>query len=254
GTRKSKNEKILEIDNEKILTIITDPMLINEPQKSVTETNTVIPKKPLENNVPSNHSENSKHDFINEVLSIKKIDTLLQMQSNSTNYISTSANSEYSDSNERKDFVNIDPPAAPPRKRSNNRQSLTISMKTNNPVTVVSPVVVDETINKTIVKISLPSTQPVHKLKIRNEFPETTPNSVTISDNNLGKTSILINGDDCYCTVNVKDDVSIYQSSVIVKDAGITVQTSDRKSSSIYITGNFVDTSNIQRNNSVVEE
>ncbi|XP_044751987.1 uncharacterized protein LOC123311920 [Coccinella septempunctata] len=95
--------------------------------------------------------------------------------------------------------------------------------------------------NKTVVKIT-PSSSPVHRIQIKNEFPETANiQTITISEHTQRKTSIMINGDDCYSTVNVNDDVPIYQSSVVVKGHGISENNlkNSRRSSSVYITGRF---------------
>ncbi|KAI4469964.1 rho guanine nucleotide exchange factor at 64c isoform a [Holotrichia oblita] len=267
-------QNVLETNTETALSITEDSkQTIDVPRKTIPESSLDIPKKssgddvPPPNDIKSNTNTENINDFLEQVLTIKKIEAKSPPQSNildQVNYIS-SASSDQSENNESSlEFINSDPPAAPPRKKSNNRQSFTISMTNNHPVNVISPVIVNETTNKTIVKISSPVTPPVHKLKIRNEFPETNTSSVTITDNNLGKTSITINGDDCYCTVNVKDDVSIYQSSVVVKDSGVTIQPPERKSSSIYITGNFVtplttlekidDAGSIQDNSSKYED
>ncbi|XP_055383505.1 putative uncharacterized protein DDB_G0282133 [Condylostylus longicornis] len=57
-----------------------------------------------------------------------------------------------------------------------------------------------------------------------------TSNDVGSFNNNQKKTSILINGDDCYSTVNVSNDTPIYQSSVVVTDGTtpiLSVKTSD---------------------------
>lgn len=128
--------------------------------------------------------------------------------------------------------ISEDPPSVPPRKRSNNKspvQIIPVVMTPEaDPVPKYSP-------NKTIVRIS--PVEPVHKIQIKNEFIESPSiDPVLISDSR--KTSILINGDDCYCTVNVSDDVPLYQSSVVVKDAGQS-NVIPKKSSTIYITGNF---------------
>lgn len=249
------NKDISETNNERALSIIGDSkQIVDMPRKTIPETRLDIPKKsagddiPPPNDIKNNTNPGNINDFIEEVLTIKKIEAKSPPQSSfldQVNYMS-STSSDQSESNESSlESMNSDPPAAPPRKKSNNRQSFTISMTNNHPINIASPVVVNETTNKTIVKISSPLTPPVHKLKIRNEFPETNMSSVTITDNNLGKTSIMINGDDCYCTVNVNDDVSIYQSSVVVKDSGVTIPPPERKSSSIYITGNFVGPSTL---------
>ncbi|XP_045461895.1 uncharacterized protein LOC123672000 [Harmonia axyridis] len=95
--------------------------------------------------------------------------------------------------------------------------------------------------NKTVVQIT-PSSSPVHRIQIRNEFPEiSNVQTITISENTQRKTSIMINGDDCYSTVNVNDDVPIYQSSVVVTGHCLTEHSpmNNRRSSSVYITGTF---------------
>ncbi|CAG9761531.1 unnamed protein product [Ceutorhynchus assimilis] len=125
------------------------------------------------------------------------------------------------------------PPSAPPRKRSNNKQpSVNI---------VTTPTAIVESPNRTIVKISSPTA--VHKIQIKNEFPEYTSMNGTqnfsIFENPQRKTSIMINGDDCYSTVNVNDNVPMYQSSVVVNDdASVQVNTKNN-SSKIYIMGSF---------------
>lgn len=82
--------------------------------------------------------------------------------------------------------------------------------------------------NKTILRIV---NDDKHKLKIKNEF------SIGPIVSNEKKTSILISGDDCYSTVNVNDDVPLYQSSVVVNDANVNqIEIKYNKSSTIYIT------------------
>lgn len=51
----------------------------------------------------------------------------------------------------------------------------------------------------------------VHRLEVKNDEQE--------CQNENKKTSILINGDDCYSTINVNDDTPLYQSSVVVHDS-----------------------------------
>lgn len=100
--------------------------------------------------------------------------------------------------------------------------------------------------SKTIVQINSPTIQiipsTVHRLQIKNEFPDLSNyNNVVVKESPQRKTSIMINGDDCYSTVNVNDDVPIYQSSVVVNDydsSKIEVGSSG-KSSTVYITGDF---------------
>lgn len=98
--------------------------------------------------------------------------------------------------------------------------------------------------NKTIVQInSLPS--PVHKIQIKNEFSDhNNYQSGAFLEHPQRKTSILISGDDCYSTVNVNDNVPLYQSSVVVNDTMADIPSSPvkstKKSSTIYITGAFL--------------
>lgn len=131
------------------------------------------------------------------------------------------------------------PPLAPPRKRSNNKSP----PHTPPPIPAVQSInqsLAENTCNKITVQIS--PTKPIHKIQIKNEFVESANvQSVPVFDNSQRKTSILINGDDCYCTVNVNDDVPLYQSSVVVKDSPIKCASLEplRNSSSVYITGNF---------------
>lgn len=64
---------------------------------------------------------------------------------------------------------------------------------------------------KTVVKVAplIIHRESVHRLEIKNDED---------SQNESKKTSILINGDDCYSTINVNDDTPLYQSSVVVHD------------------------------------
>ncbi|KAK5642051.1 hypothetical protein RI129_008218 [Pyrocoelia pectoralis] len=128
------------------------------------------------------------------------------------------------------------PPTAPPRKRSNSKQPLPITVDVTPPKAKSEP----DYLNKTVVQIRAPST--VHKIQIKNEFLDNNVQTVVISDNAQRKTSIMINGDDCYSTINVNDDIPMYQSSVVVKDMGTEQETRLNRSSSVYITGNFVST------------
>lgn len=68
---------------------------------------------------------------------------------------------------------------------------------------------------KSVVQISpnILNSSEVHRLQVTHETNEQ-------SHYNMGqkKTSIMISGDDCYSTVNVNDDMPIYQSSVVVND------------------------------------
>ncbi|XP_018572239.1 uncharacterized protein LOC108911725 [Anoplophora glabripennis] len=135
------------------------------------------------------------------------------------------------------------PPSAPPRKRSNNKQPQVAIIKTPSPsmhrVRIESPPV--ECANRTVVQIN--GTPAVHKLQIKNEFSDVTNvHTVSIVESPQRKTSILINGDDCYSTVNVNDDVPLYQSSVVVKDtaAEASPKPLGKRSSTVYITGTFI--------------
>ncbi|XP_044253158.1 uncharacterized protein LOC123004106 [Tribolium madens] len=150
------------------------------------------------------------------------------------------------------------PPSVPPRKRSNNKQPHVNIIQTSpsvHSVHVEPPPNVQieplshfvqiesppsEPANKTVVQINGSPT--VHKLQIKNEFADVVNiQTVSVLDNPQRKTSIMITGDDCYSTVNVNDDVPLYQSSVVVKDTPNekTVHNT-KKSSSVYIIGNFV--------------
>lgn len=137
----------------------------------------------------------------------------------------------------------LTPPLAPPRKRSNNKQPQMTIIKTPSPsmhrVRIESPSI--ECTNKTVVQIN--GTPAVHKLQIKNEFSDVTNvHTVSIVENPQRKTSILINGDDCYSTVNVNDNIPLYQSSVVVKDSGVELSPipQSKKSSTVYITGTFI--------------
>ncbi|CAH1983187.1 unnamed protein product [Acanthoscelides obtectus] len=149
-------------------------------------------------------------------------------------------------------YENI-PPQAPPRKRSNGKQSspppgeepVKVSTSaTIHTVRIDSPNnLLSDYMNRTVVQVNSPPA--VHKIQIKNEFSDTSNiHSVSILENPQRKTSILINGDDCYSTVNVSDDIPLYQSSVVVNDT-ITAcppAISTKKSSTVYITGSFVPT------------
>lgn len=119
---------------------------------------------------------------------------------------------------------------------------ISVSKHENNPTVKIEP-------SKTIVQINSPTLQvipsTVHRLQIRNEFSDhINYNSVSITESPQRKTSIMINGDDCYSTVNVNDDIPIYQSSVVVNDCEsnkIEVNSGGTRSS-VYITGGFQNT------------
>lgn len=136
-----------------------------------------------------------------------------------------------------------DPPVVPPRKRSNNKSTTQITSPPPVQTIKIESPVKEPTINKTVVQISPANT--VHKIQIKNDFVETpSVQCIPVFTNAQRKTSILINGDDCYSTVNVNDDVPLYQSSVVVKDEPkqTIVFDTTKNSSSIYITGNFPNT------------
>lgn len=156
---------------------------------------------------------------------------------------STGSDSSINSSNNN----DLTPPSAPPRKRSNNKQQTINIVKSPEIQPLVHTVKIEsprpENSNKTIVQINSPPT--MHKIQIKNEFPDFSPttnyNTISIIENPQRKTSILINGDDCYSTVNVNDNVPLYQSSVVVKDEPIQ---NNKKSSKIYITGTFISSNN----------
>ncbi|KAF5301751.1 hypothetical protein FQR65_LT08733 [Abscondita terminalis] len=127
------------------------------------------------------------------------------------------------------------PPMAPPRKRSNSKQPLSGNLEVKSPKMKTKP----DYSNKTVVQIRAPSA--VHKIQIKNEFSDNNVQTVVVTDNAQRKTSILINGDDCYSTINVNDDIPMYQSSVVVKDTGNEPLVNANKSSTVYITGNFTN-------------
>ncbi|CAG9859199.1 unnamed protein product [Phyllotreta striolata] len=125
------------------------------------------------------------------------------------------------------------PPAAPPRKRSVHKQNgISTAIRIETPSA--------ESTNKTVVKITTPPA--VHKIQIKNEFSDhRSLHHTSITENAQRKTSIMINGDDCYSTVNVNDNVPMYQSSVVVKDSiagvlSISTDKQEKQYSSIYIT------------------
>ncbi|KAJ8941995.1 hypothetical protein NQ314_010220, partial [Rhamnusium bicolor] len=136
------------------------------------------------------------------------------------------------------------PPSAPPRKRSNNKQPQISIIKSPSvhTVRIESPPI--DYSNKTVVQIK--GSPAVHKIQIKNEFSDTTNvHNVSILESPQRKTSILINGDDCYSTVNVNDDIPLYQSSVVVNDSvDISPIQNNKKSSTVYITGTFISAEN----------
>lgn len=68
----------------------------------------------------------------------------------------------------------------------------------------------------------------VHRLEIRSDDQD--------HQNESKKTSILINGDDCYSTINVNDDTPLYQSSVVVHDSSPAIKKSTSNTVSISVT------------------
>lgn len=136
----------------------------------------------------------------------------------------------------------VSPPSAPPRKRSSSKQ---VGAKIVNLAEATQSVKIDspkpEKGNKTIVQICSPVTD--HKIKIKNDYADFANVNggqiISIFENPQRKTSIMINGDDCYSTV-INDNVPLYQSSVVVNDESSPVQvTTKHNSSTIYITGSF---------------
>lgn len=162
--------------------------------------------------------------------------------------ISTTDTSEVS--NDEGEYQDVTPtiadeaiPIVPPRKRSNNKTTTQITSPSPVQTIKIETPPKEPTINKTVVQITPINT--VHKIQIKNEFIEThSAQYIPVFNNTQRKTSILINGDDCYSTVNVNDDVPLYQSSVVVKDEPkpTIIFDTNRNSSSIYITGNFSNT------------
>ncbi|XP_055913340.1 serine-rich adhesin for platelets [Eupeodes corollae] len=79
--------------------------------------------------------------------------------------------------------------------------------------------------NRTVVRVAPfnKTTSEIHRLKITHTDDDDDGKAFgarnpTNSTNGQKKTSILINGDDCYSTVNVTNDTPLYQSSVVVAD------------------------------------
>lgn len=117
-------------------------------------------------------------------------------------------------------------PSPPPRKKSTSKHQTSSNVHA---IKIEYPKIE----NTTVVKITSES----YKLQIKNDFPQTDTKINIPIENNERKTSIMINGDDCYSTVNVTDSVPIYQSSVVVNDDclyGLTPTV--KRSSSVYIT------------------
>ncbi|KAH1003997.1 uncharacterized protein LOC109534518 [Dendroctonus ponderosae] len=136
----------------------------------------------------------------------------------------------------------MSPPSAPPRKRSSSKQA---GVKIVNLAEAAPSVKIEspkpDKANKTIVQICSPVTD--HKIKIKNDYADFANVNggqiISIFENPQRKTSIMINGDDCYSTV-INDNVPLYQSSVVVNDESNPVQvTTKHNSSTIYITGSF---------------
>lgn len=217
------------------------------PSSSQCKTNCIEKANETNNNVPSSASVPDSAEIITTDEPIANSQEIITNKSNNkTELLSTSM----IEKGEELMVDNGTPPSAPPRKRSNNKQPQ-INIVNNNEaqsVRIESPSFVEQSPknnNKTVVQIN--GSPAVHKLKIKNEFSDVVNvQNVSVLENPQRKTSILINGDDCYSTVNVNDDIPLYQSSVVVKDSGIeittttaTTQTQNKNSSSVYITGTF---------------
>lgn len=182
----------------------------NLDEKIVESNNIVIEDKPTEmaqHNEDSNKSETVYEDTPTPNQSFCNVSIRIKSETKSKPKFEPSSNET--------------PPAAPPRKRSNNKQP-------NHQPTYSSLPTQESNTNKTIVRIVNDES---HKLKIKNEF------SIGPIISNEKKTSILISGDDCYSTVNVNDDVPLYQSSVVVNEGNVNqIEIKYNKSSTVYIT------------------
>nr|CAH7718946.1 unnamed protein product [Callosobruchus chinensis] len=145
-------------------------------------------------------------------------------------------------------YENI-PPQAPPRKRSNGKQSspppgeelVKVSMTpTIHTVRIDSPNnSLSDYTNKTVVQVNSPPA--VHKIQIKNEFSDNSNiHSVSILDNPQRKHRSL----STVMIATQPDDIPLYQSSVVVNDTIIETPPakSTKKSSTVYITGSFVST------------
>ncbi|XP_025836805.1 uncharacterized protein LOC108740489 [Agrilus planipennis] len=148
----------------------------------------------------------------------------------------------------------LPPPMAPPRKKNNKPTILNVineSTENTLPVpqemermlqrdksedikeevvikTATLPPILS-TSNKTVVQIrSAPDT---YKIQIKNDYASSDiPDNICAIENVQRKTSIMINGDNCYSTVNVSDDTPLYLSSVVVSDANTKIiQTSNEQ-------------------------
>ncbi|XP_060520426.1 uncharacterized protein LOC132698404 isoform X2 [Cylas formicarius] len=151
----------------------------------------------------------------------------------------------------------LTPPSAPPRKRSNNKQpALNVICKTPETQAFLVGPQISEDSNKTVVQISSsPIVSPtVHKIQIKNEYPDLNIKTISVSESPQRKTSILINGDNCYSTVNVNDNIPLYQSSVIVKDDTTTMRSPNRSSSKIYITGTFISSTDTANESEAIKD
>ena len=233
SVRRDETEHVDETRGEDVEKVVTHTIEFEDNAKQASSSTTVSSQNGTESQEVVPGARDDENTFIittNVIEAVDPIANTLSLDQDKPSNIFTTEITVDSDVSA--------PPSVPPRKRSNNKQPFTLN---TNVVKIGSPVSVIESQNKTIVKISSPGEDNaggsmIHKLKIKNDFPEFPVNSVSITDSKRGKTSILINGDDCYCTVNVNDDVPLYQSSVIVKDAGVAVETNARKFSSVYIT------------------
>lgn len=87
----------------------------------------------------------------------------------------------------------------------------------------------------------------VHRLEVKHADPVASDSNYE-TNNNFKKTSILISGDDCYSTVNVNDDTSLYQASVVVNDSCGSVHSSSSASNTVTINvgGSNVTVSNLK--------
>lgn len=183
-------------------------------------------------NEPVLHQEEPNQTRNYEEESIKRLDEVLNGNFEKLNVeeVDKGGDKKMHKSLLRLGGVEAEPPSAPPRKRSNNKQPSDINSEQN--------------INKTIVRIT--NEDSTHKLKIKNEF------STGPIISNEKKTSIMITGNDCYSTVNVNDNIPLYQSSVVVNDATINnIEIKYNKSSTVYITGDSSKPNNKNKEESV---
>lgn len=193
-------------------------------------TRKVSPEKPRPNQPPPPPPPVNTIDFQeieNKTKSIKEPNRQVSDENEIFDKTLESQKNEVKVDNTNNGFFISTPPSAPPRKRSNNKSPGVNIVPSNDG-------------NKTVVQINGIQMNSVHKLQIKNQFSDCVQ-TVSVLDNPQRKTSIMITGDDCYSTV-VNDDVPLYQSSVVVKDSPTdsTFTHNTKKSSSVYITGNFI--------------